>query len=79
MEIVFSVPQGWILGLHLFNIFLADMFFIVNSTNIENYADHNTPYATANDIDTSIVLLQEASKSLFTWCNKILMKSNADK
>ena len=48
MEIVFGVPHGLILGLLLFNIFLADLFFIVNSIDIANYADDNTPYATAN-------------------------------
>ena len=47
-EIVFELPQGSILGLLLFNIFLADLFCIVNSMDIANYADDNTPYVTAN-------------------------------
>ena len=43
-----------------------------------NYADDNTPYATANDIDSLIASLEEDSKSIFTWFENNLMKSNAD-
>ena len=63
----------------MFNIFLADFFSIVNSTDIANYADDNTPYATANDIDSLIASLEETSKFLFTWFDNNPMKSSADK
>ena len=79
METVLGVLQGSKLGPLLFNIFVTDLFFIANSMDIANYADDNTPYATANDIDSLIVSLEEASKSLFTWFENNLMKSNADK
>ena len=63
MEIVFGVPHGSILGLLLFSFFLADLFFIVNSTDISNYVDDIMPHATANDIYSLIASLEEAPES----------------
>ena len=78
-EILFVVPQGSILGPLLFNIFLCDLFFIMNETDFASYADDNTPYTTVNTIDEVIQSLEHDSVMLFKWFSENQVKANISK
>ena len=70
-----AVPQGSL----LFNIFLCDLFLVMENIDIAIYADDNTPYTTGNSIEEVIQKLENAAKTLFQWFSDNQMKANPDK
>ena len=78
-EILFGVSQGSILGPILFNIFLSDLFLVVKDVNFASYADDNTIYQSANNVDDVINNLQLSAEKLFRWFSDNQMKGNKDK
>ena len=75
MEIVFGVPQGLMLRLSFFNIFLVDLFFIINNTDIASDADYNVPDIVADNTDDLIKSLEKAPAALFQCFENDLLKT----
>ena len=48
-------------------------------SDIENYADHTTPYACASNFNIVISELQITASNLFTWFDNNHMKDNPEK
>ena len=63
----------------MFNIFLADLFFTLNDVGIASYADDNTPYVIADNINGAIASLEKASKALFEQFENNFLRNTADK
>ena len=78
-DVTIGVPQGSVLGPLLFNIFISDIFFFVNNTNICNYADDTIIYACNSDLNTIINRLEIDSAVLAKWFSENYMKLNEDK
>ena len=65
-----------ILGQLLLNIFICDLFSIINNVNLGSYTDDNTPYGIGDGVMQ--VSLKEASNELFCWFANNQMKANPD-
>ena len=78
-EILFGVPQGSILGPLLFNIFLFDLFLIMKEASFASYADENTLYVTAENLEEVIKSLEKDSINLLQWFSVNQMKANHDR
>ena len=57
--VIIGVPQGSILGIILFNIFMNDIFLFAESSNVSNYADDNILFAFGKNFDLVTRKLQK--------------------
>ena len=74
-----GVPQGSILGPILFNIFLCDMFFMVDNIDIASYADDNNPCSVGKGQCNLETKLQKTSVQLFKWFHGSGLEANQEK
>ena len=62
--IVSSVPQGSILGPILLSVFINDLYMLLNSNNLFNFADDNTISAFSETVEGLINILQTETKKI---------------
>ena len=63
-DIEYGITQGSTSGPLLFNIFLCDLFLILDKTYFTTYADDNTPHTVQKYISKVVKPLEEISKAL---------------
>ena len=63
----------------LFNIFINDIFYLVNDTEVCNYADDTTLYVGDKSLRTVLLKLEKDTLLLSEWFSDNFMKLNEEK
>ena len=74
-----GVPQGSVLGPLLFNTFINNFVFAIQSSQVCNFADDNTVFACGKNVEEVITCLEFDIENAISWFGENNMVANPDK
>ena len=74
-----GAPQGSILGSLLFNIFINDLFFSIQKSEVRNFADDNTLFCGNKNLDLVFINLNNDLSNVMDWFKIKSLRANPGK
>ncbi len=74
-----DVPQGLVWGPLLFNIFINNLFYVIDYCSMYNFADDNTVSHIDEDVNQVVCKVEREVKDIMLWFSANGMTANPDK
>ena len=78
-DVIRGIPQGSILGPLVFNIFINDIFLVLEKSDICNFADDNILYSHGSKLPLLLNNLEHDMRNLLYWSKINSLKVNPGK